>query len=68
MSDVTSIAAYSTALSNAQLKEQVGYAVMKKSMDASKQQGQAALSLLESAAKVARSSEPGKGASLDVLG
>lgn len=68
MSDVTSIASYATALSQAQLGQQVSTAVLKKSLDATKQQGQAAIALLEAAAQVARPSEPGKGVALDAIG
>lgn len=54
MPSVNSIAAYATNLSHTQLKQQVGYAVARKSLDAAKQQGQAAIQLLESAAQVSR--------------
>ncbi len=68
MSDVTSIAQYATTMSQAQLSQQVSTAVMRKSLDATKQQGQAAIALLEAAAQVAKNVEPGKGIALDVTG
>lgn len=45
----TDIAAMSTELSQARLKTDVGVAVMKKSQDAAKQQGDAAIALLQAA-------------------
>jgi hypothetical protein len=60
------------ALSQARLANQVGMAVARKSLDAAKLQGQAAVSLLQQAATMQKqmvqqaSLEPGKGVHLDV--
>ena len=43
-----------SAIKQSQVKEEVGTAVAKKAMDVHKQQGQAALSLLEGAAEMAK--------------
>lgn len=62
-----------SALSQAQVANQVGMAVARKSLDAAKLQGQAAISLLQQAADMQKqmvqnvSLEPGKGVNLDVL-
>ena len=65
--DANSIAAYASSLSHSQLQQEVGMRVAKKSLDAAKQQGQAAISLLQSAAQVQKQAmEPGKGVHLDV--
>lgn len=69
MASVNSIASHATNMSHAQLKEQIGYAVARKSLDAAKQQGQAALTLLDAAAQVGQqASEPGKGTQVDIRG
>ena len=44
------VAAYSSSVSHAQLMQEVGTAVAKKTLSAAKQQGDAAVSLLEDAA------------------
>ncbi|MGB0717078.1 MAG: YjfB family protein [Phycisphaerae bacterium] len=41
-----------------QVQEQVGLAVMKKSLDAAEQQGQAAIQLIDAAAQVAEATAP----------
>lgn len=56
MSDISSIAAAGTALSSAQLGNEIATKVAVKAQDISKQQGQAALSLLESAMEVQQQS------------
>ena len=67
MPSANSIASYATNLSHIQLKQQVGYAMARKSLDVAKQQGQAAIQLLESAAQISRQSTA-KGPGLDVRG
>jgi hypothetical protein len=52
MASVQGIAAYASNLSAAQLHQQVGVAVARKSLDAMEAQGQAAVSLLEEAASL----------------
>lgn len=60
------------ALNQAQFAQQVGVAVARKTLDAAKLQGQAAVSLLQQAANLQKdmvqnvSLEPGKGSQLDV--
>jgi hypothetical protein len=66
--DPTSLAAYATGLKQAQLGEQVAMRVAKKGLDAAKQQGEAAMALLQAAADVAQQLEPGKGNHLNVKG
>jgi hypothetical protein len=66
--DPTSLAAYASSVQQSQLQEQVAMKVAKKSLDAAKQQGQAAIALLESAAQITRGAEPGKGVHLDAIG
>ena len=55
---------------SAQLAQQVGVAVASKVQDAAKAQGEAAVSLIQDAAAVAKQSvaEPGRGSVLDVHG
>jgi hypothetical protein len=66
---VTSLASDFSAIQAAQTQQAVGVAVAKKSMDAAKQQGQAAISLLESAAQIQQQSlNPNVGRNLDVTG
>lgn len=68
--DIPSIAAVS-AFQQGQLAQQVSVAVAKKSLDAAKAQGQAAISLLQAAVEVQQKTlptEPGKGARVDVRG
>lgn len=61
-----------TSVSNAQLGYEVGIAVAKKTLDAAKQQGAAAVSLLESAAELQKTvgaqAVSGVGGSIDVRG
>jgi hypothetical protein len=47
--DVMSVANLATSMQSAQLSQQIGYAVAGKAMDAQRQQGAAALQLLQSA-------------------
>ncbi len=64
-----SLASDFSAIQAAQTQQQIGVAVAKKSLDAAKQQGQAAISLLESAVQVQQQSlNPNVGRSLDVTG
>lgn len=62
-----------SALAQAQVAQQVNTAVARKSLDAAKLQGQAAVSLLQQAASLQKqmvqnvSLEPGKGTQLDVF-
>ena len=51
---------------NAAVQQQIGYALLAKSQTATKQQGQAALELLNAAAQLGKS--PDKGQRLDVVG
>lgn len=64
------IAATATSLSQARLSTQIGLAVAKKSLDAARQQGQAAIELLQAAAGVQAggASPKGVGARIDVRG
>ncbi|NOY40225.1 MAG: hypothetical protein GXP26_00105 [Planctomycetes bacterium] len=48
------------------VRQQIGYALLAKSQTATKQQGQAALELLNAAAQLNKS--PGKGQKLDLVG
>ena len=63
-------AASFSAIKQGQVREEVDTAVAKKAMDVHKQQGAAALSLLESAAATASKplTAPGVGGNLSVLG
>jgi len=61
----TAINAVMHAKSSA-VQQQIGYALLAKSQNATKQQGQAALELLNSAAQLSKS--PDKGQQLDVVG
>lgn len=60
-------AASISGMQQAQLAQQVSYAVAGKLKDVQQQQGEAAISLLQQAAEVARPVEPGKGAAIDVV-
>lgn len=60
MTSVNSAASAATALSNAQAQNQVSVAVAGKQLDAVKQQGQAAVQLIEAAATVGKSIDTGK--------
>jgi hypothetical protein len=51
---------------NSAVQQQIGYALLAKSQNATKQQGQAALELLNAAAQLSKS--PDKGQQLDVVG
>lgn len=69
MSMVSSLASQFTAITAAQTQQAIGVAVARKSMDAAKQQGQAAISLLEGAAQIQKMSlNPNVGRKLDVMG
>jgi hypothetical protein len=69
MSMISSLASQFSAIQAAQTQQEVGMAVAKKSLDATKQQGQAAISLLESAAQIQKMSlNPSVGRKLDVTG
>jgi hypothetical protein len=61
------IAAVATGLSEARLGNQIAVEVAKKGMDAAKQEGEAAIQLLESAAEVAASPD-GVGTRIDARG
>ena len=62
-------AADASAITQAQVRADVQIAVAKKMQDHQKQQGQAALSLLDAAAKVSTPpAHPGKGLNLDAIG
>ena len=50
--DVMSVANLATSMQSAQLSSQIGYAVAGKAMDAQRQQGAAALQLLQSASQI----------------
>ncbi|TWT39476.1 YjfB family protein [Blastopirellula retiformator] len=54
------------AAKDAQTKSQIGYAVAKKGLDAVEQQGEAVVSLIESAGRIGK--EAGKGGSFDAFG
>jgi len=66
MSSVEGIAQTSTAISQAQLQNQVDVSVAKKTLDAQKQQGDAAVQLIEAAARVSKS--PGTGNLINTTG
>lgn len=58
-----------SAIQAAQTQQSIGMAVAKKSMDATKQQGAAAISLLEGAAQMQKMSlNPNVGKTIDVTG
>lgn len=58
-----------TAIQAAQTQQEIGMAVIKKGMDAAKQEGAAAISLLEGAAEIQQMSFSGNvGRKLDVTG
>lgn len=58
MDSISGIAQTYTAISNAKLGNQVDMAVLKKTDEAAKQQGNAAVRLVEAAAKVGRAEQP----------
>ncbi len=58
MDSVSAISQTYTAISNAQLSNQTDIAVLKKTQDAAKEQGNAAVRLVEAAANVGRSQQP----------
>lgn len=67
MSGIGSVA---SGMQQAQLGHQVGIAVARKTLDSMKQQGQAAISLLDQAASVQQNvirSDPHKGTMIDVV-
>jgi len=70
--DVMSVANLATSMQSAQLSQQIGYAVAGKAMDAQRQQGAAALQLLQSSqigpgdSMVAAAT--GRGGAIDVYG
>lgn len=70
MSDISSIASAGTALSNAQLGNEVATRVAVKAQNVAKQQGQAMLSLLEGAMEIQQQSNASvsSGGKLDVTG
>lgn len=62
--------AQASALQQGQVAQQASMAVARKSLDAAKLQGQAAVSLLQQAANLQKQMvrvEPGKGGSIDTL-
>ncbi|MEM1108290.1 MAG: putative motility protein [Planctomycetota bacterium] len=62
-------AADATALTQSTIAADIGVAVARKSLDNAKQQGAAAISLLEGAAQIANQPiQPGKGEAIDVTG
>lgn len=60
MSSVSSVANTATALSNFKTQSAIGVAVAGKQLDAVKQQGDAAVQLIEAAAIVGKSQHTGK--------
>lgn len=69
MSSIGSLASTFSSMSQARVADQVGMAVMKKSLDAGKAQGEAAISLLEDAAQLSSDiirADPHKGNMIDV--
>lgn len=60
MSSVNSVVGTYTALSNFKSESQISVAVLGKQLDAQKQQGEAAVQLLEAAASVGKSLHTGK--------
>jgi hypothetical protein len=62
------IAAAATELSQVQLQNNVAVTVARKTLDAQKAQGDAAIQLLQAAAQVAGGSPDGVGAQIDVRG
>lgn len=60
MSSVNSVVGTYTALSNFKNESQISVAVLGKQLDAQKQQGEAAVQLLEAAAHVGKSLHTGK--------
>ncbi|MCC6683022.1 MAG: hypothetical protein IT445_19145 [Phycisphaeraceae bacterium] len=71
MSSIPSVAAIS-AFQQEQTLSQVSMAVARKSLDAARAQGEAAISLLDAAVQmqqqIANRAEPGKGTCVDVVG
>ena len=69
MSSISSLASSFSAIQASQTRQEIGVAVVKKSMDAAKQQGAAAISLLEGAAEMQQMSlNKNVGRNLDVRG
>ncbi|MEE9404979.1 MAG: YjfB family protein [Algisphaera sp.] len=70
MNSMNFTAADATAMNQAQLDQEVAFAMARKNLDAQKQQGAAAMQLLEGAANLAKQGPitPGKGLSLNVRG
>lgn len=69
MSMVSSLASQFSAIQAAQTQQAVGVAVAKKSLDATKQQGQAVISLLQGSVEMQKQSmDPNVGRNLDVTG
>jgi len=66
MSSVEGIAQTATAIQQSQVKNEVGIAVAKKTLDTQKQQGDAAVQLIESAARISKS--PGTGNLINTSG
>ena len=61
------IATYATGIKQAETSNQISIAVARKAIDAQKQEGEAAIQLLEAAAKTAPGASPdGLGAQVDV--
>ncbi|MHC2067334.1 YjfB family protein [Bremerella sp. T1] len=66
MTSVDGIASQATAIQQAQVQNQADIAVAKKTLDAQKQQGDAAVQLIESAARISKS--PGTGNLINTTG
>lgn len=66
MASVDGIAAQASAIQQSQVQNQVDIAVAKKSLDAQKLQGDAAVQLIESAARISKS--PGTGNLINTSG
>lgn len=66
MASVEGIAGASSAIAQSQTQNQVDMAVAKKSLDAQKLQGEAAVQLIENAARISKS--PGTGGLINTSG
>lgn len=66
MASVEGIASQATAIGQSQVQNQADIAVAKKSLDAQKLQGEAAVQLIESAARISKS--PGTGGLINTTG
>jgi hypothetical protein len=67
---MSAIGSLASGMQQAQIGQQIGVAIARKGLDAMKQQGQAAVSLLEQAAEVQQNvirADPHKGHMLDVI-